>query len=108
MPQREPLWPGPCRPLKKQGYLLRRLCMRGRSASRGVMGHSILLASVLMLSSVVSVEAAELKIIAGGGIAAALNEIAAQFESNTGHTTIIRYGTTPELIKMATGTSFDL
>ena len=72
------------------------------------MGHSILLASVLMLSSVVSVEAAELKIIAGGGIAAALNEIAAQFESNTGHPTIIRYGTTPELIKMATGTSFDL
>jgi len=72
------------------------------------MGNLTLLASVLMLSSVVSLEAAELKIIAGGGIAAALNEIATQFESSTGHKTMIRYGTTPELIKMATSTPFDL
>jgi molybdate transport system substrate-binding protein len=72
------------------------------------MANLTLLASVLIMSSVVRVEAAELKIIAGGGIAAALNEIAAQFESSSGHKAIIRYGTTPELIKMATGTSFDL
>jgi molybdate transport system substrate-binding protein len=72
------------------------------------MANLTLLASVLIMSSVLRVEAAELKIIAGGGIAAALNEIAAQFESSSGHKTIIRYGTTPELIKMATGTSFDL
>jgi len=56
-----------------------------------------------------TVQAAELQIIAGGGIAAPLQEIATQFESNTGHKTVIRYGTTPELIKMATtGTPFDL
>ena len=72
------------------------------------MANLTLLASVLIMSSVVRVEAAELQIIAGGGIAAALNEIAAQFESSSGHNTMIRYGTTPELIKMATGTSFDL
>jgi molybdate transport system substrate-binding protein len=56
-----------------------------------------------------SVQAAELQIIAGGGIAGPLNEIAVQFERASGHKIVIRYGTAPELIKMATGgVPFDL
>ena len=54
-------------------------------------------------------QAADLQIIAGSGIAGPLNELARQFESTIGHKLTIRYGTTPELIKMATaGGPFDL
>jgi molybdate transport system substrate-binding protein len=52
---------------------------------------------------------AELQVIAGGGIAGPLNEIAARFERASGHRVVIRYGTAPELIKMATsGVPFDV
>src|SRR5262249_35200562 len=53
-------------------------------------------------------QAAELQVIAGSGIAAPLNEIAAQFEKASGHKLVIRYGTAPQLMQMATGTPFDL
>jgi molybdate transport system substrate-binding protein len=72
------------------------------------MGKFTPVALAIALSMGVKVQTAELQIIAGGGIAAPLNEIAAQFESTTGHKMRIRYGTTPELIKLATGTDFDL
>lgn len=52
--------------------------------------------------------AAELQIVAGGGIAAPLKEIGTAFEAATGHKIVFRFGTTPQLIAMATGTPFDL
>jgi molybdate transport system substrate-binding protein len=70
---------------------------------------TVLLGSALVLASASAVQAAELQVIAGGGIAASLNEIAVLFERASGHKVVIRYGTAPELIKMVTsGVRFDL
>ncbi|HWE20314.1 MAG TPA: substrate-binding domain-containing protein [Hyphomicrobiaceae bacterium] len=56
-----------------------------------------------------SFQAAELQAIAGVGMTHALNEIAAAFESSTGRRIAFRFGTTPELIRLATsGDPFDL
>jgi molybdate transport system substrate-binding protein len=73
---------------------------------------SLLAVSLIGLTLAVAplaARAAELQVLAGGGIAQPMNELARQFESTTGHKLKIRYGTTPELIKMATsGDPFDL
>jgi molybdate transport system substrate-binding protein len=51
----------------------------------------------------------ELQILAGGALTGPLNELAARFEQATGHKLLIRFGTTPELVKLATtGGPFDL
>lgn len=52
--------------------------------------------------------ATELQILAGGGIAAPVREIAARFEARSGTRTVIRFGTTPELVRLATTSAFDL
>ncbi|MCC6779121.1 MAG: substrate-binding domain-containing protein [Hyphomicrobiales bacterium] len=50
-----------------------------------------------------------LKVLAGGGIAGPIRELAAQFATECGCAPDFRFGTTPELINMATrGEPFDL
>lgn len=75
--------------------------------------HRFALASALALAiaavySGADVSAAEIQILAGGGMTVPLKQIAAQFEAASGHTVVLRFGTTPELIKLATGGPFDL
>src|SRR3954471_15291369 len=68
-----------------------------------------MLGLALVLSPIANVQAAELQILAGGATTGPLRDLAAPFESASGHTLVFRFGTTPELIKLATtGGPFDL
>ena len=73
---------------------------------------SFTLASMLALAltslSMVDMQAAELTILAGGGITGPMRELGPRFERATGHKLVFVFGTTPELIKQATsGNPFD-
>src|SRR5919202_5249772 len=86
----------------------------GRNVMNRLIAHivtaSALVSGVALPGGAVGkVQAAELQVLAGGAMTAPLKEIAAQFESTTGHRIVFRFGTTPELIRLATsGDPFDL
>lgn len=70
---------------------------------------ALMLVAGFCLSPLADVQAAELRVLAGGAMAAPLRELATQFENASGHTVVFRFGTTPELIKLVTtGGPFDL
>src|SRR4051794_34643002 len=59
--------------------------------------------------SLTDVQAAELRLLAGGGMMTVWEELKPKFEQASDHKLIVRFGTTPELIKLATsGDPFDL
>lgn len=63
----------------------------------------------LTMATLAVAHAADLKVIAGGGITAPLNEIVQQFERSSGHKVVVQYATAPELAKIAAaGTPFDV
>ena len=72
-----------------------------------------LIASILSLglfmSPIENLQAAELKVIAGGSMTGALNELRPPFERASGHTLAIHFDSTPNIIaQVTTGTPFDL
>jgi molybdate transport system substrate-binding protein len=85
---------------------MRQYSIKNKSSQAGA---TSMLGLALALLPIAHAHAADLQILAGGAMTVPLKEIAAQFESASGHKLVIRFGTTPELIKMATtGGPFDL
>jgi molybdate transport system substrate-binding protein len=69
----------------------------------------LLLGLALVLPTVAKLQAAELKVLAGGSMTGVLNELGPQFEHASGHKLVIHFDSTPNLIKLATsGEPFDL
>jgi molybdate transport system substrate-binding protein len=67
------------------------------------------ISGTIMMLPTSPVDAAELKVIAGGSMTDPLRELAPQFERASGHTVTIHFDSTPNLIKLATsGTPFDV
>jgi molybdate transport system substrate-binding protein len=70
---------------------------------------AILLSGALVMTSALSLQAAELKVIAGGSMTASLNALAAPFEKASGHKLSIHFDSTPNIIaRVNSGTPFDV
>jgi molybdate transport system substrate-binding protein len=68
-----------------------------------------MLGLALVIPPMTDLQAAELKILAGGSTTGWLNELSPQFERASGHKLVIHFDSTPNLIKQATsGAPFDL
>ncbi len=75
------------------------------------MDASLLVATSLGLAMALApavARAAELQVLAGGATAAIMGELGPAFERATGHKLAIRFGGTPELIRLASSTPFDV
>jgi molybdate transport system substrate-binding protein len=69
----------------------------------------ILLSAALVMTSVASLQAAELKVIAGGSMTSSMNALAEPFEKATGHKMSIHFDSTPNIIaRVNSGTPFDV
>ena len=68
-----------------------------------------LISGILIMAVATSLQAAELKVIAGGSMTALLRELAPPFEKATGHTLSIHFDSTPNIIgRVNSGTPFDV
>ena len=74
------------------------------------MGKPLFLATQLSgILAMTSLQAAELKLIAGGSMTASMNAIAPQFEQATGHKLVTHFDSTPNIIaRINSGTPFDV
>jgi len=70
---------------------------------------AILLPAAFIMTPASSLQAAELKVIAGGSMTASMNALAAPFEKASGHKLSIHFDSTPNIIaRVNSGTPFDV
>src|SRR6185369_2322886 len=70
---------------------------------------AILLSAAFIMTPSASLQAAELKVIAGASMTASLNALAPEFEKATGHKLSIHFDSTPNIIaRVNAGTPFDV
>jgi molybdate transport system substrate-binding protein len=70
---------------------------------------AILLSAAFIMTPAASLQAAELKVIAGGSMTASMNALAAPFEKASGHKLSIHFDSTPNIIaRVNSGTPFDV
>lgn len=70
---------------------------------------AILLSAAFIMTPTSSLQAAELKVIAGGSMTASMNALAAPFEKASGHKLSIHFDSTPNIIaRVNSGTPFDV
>jgi molybdate transport system substrate-binding protein len=68
-----------------------------------------LLSGILAMAAASQLQAAELKVIAGGSMNASMNAIAPPFEKATGHRLVTHFDSTPNIItRINSGTPFDV
>lgn len=68
-----------------------------------------ILGLALFFSPMATLQAAELKVLAGGSMTGPLGQLGPLFERASGHKLVIQFGSTPQLIKQVTsGAPFDL
>ena len=68
-----------------------------------------LMSGILAMAAASQLQAAELKLIAGGSMTASMNAIAPQFEKATGHKLVTHFDSTPNIIaRINSGTPFDV
>jgi molybdate transport system substrate-binding protein len=78
----------------------------GKSLLKSV---TTLLSGFLIMTSTTSLQAAELRVIAGGSMTALLNQLGPPFEQATGHRLSIHFDSTPNIItRINSGTAFDV
>src|SRR5436305_13137374 len=82
---------------------------RGLSMQRSRLNAAIIACGVIFIASSGNLQAAELRLLAGGAMSGVWADIKPKFEQASGHRLEIFFGTTPNLIKEATsGKSFDV
>jgi molybdate transport system substrate-binding protein len=82
------------------GVMMKKLSLTAAASMLGL---------ALVMPPMTDLQAAELRILAGGSMTGSLNELGPQFERASGHKLVIHFDSTPNLIKLATsGAPFDL